>query len=318
LDFLLNLDMFGTNNMAETSLGAKSDRKLFIPIVWVIILTVSLLPDILFRELTGSQPTWLYGSKVGLAVVLLLITLFWKRLRPLWLFAAALLAVYLLDWGINQFYQSRDLSHWLSGFNPFVKNVGSVVIPRLTAGIFMAIIMLVLTGKFERFFLVNGKLDAQAAPIPLIMTRPSTWRILGPAIAMAMGLGLVIFTFAFGKLPSTQSLASVLPLLPFVLLFAASNAFGEEMIYRAPWLSALENPVGQAQALLMTAVYFGIAHYYGVPYGIVGAIMSFIPGWLMGKSMLETRGFTWAWFIHFCMDVVVFFFIALGSINPGG
>jgi Type II CAAX prenyl endopeptidase Rce1-like len=71
-------------------------------------------------------------------------------------------------------------------------------------------------------------------------------------------------------------------------------------------------------SVLITSVYFGIAHYYGVPYGIVGVVMSFIPGWLMGKSMQKTRGFTWAWFIHFCMVVVVFSFIALGTVTPGG
>jgi hypothetical protein len=42
----------------------------------------------------------------------------------------------------------------------------------------------------------------------------------------------------------------------------------------------------------------------------------------MGKSMLETHGSTWAWFIHFCMDVVIiiffFFFMALGAASPGG
>ena len=103
-----------------------------------------------------------------------------------------------------------------------------------------------------------------------------------------------------------------------VLLFAASNAFGEEIIYRAPWLGALEGPVGPVHALLITAVYFGISHFYGVPYGILGVVMAFIPGWLMGKAMLETRGFFWAWFIHLCMDIVIFFSMALGSINPGG
>ncbi len=38
----------------------------------------------------------------------------------------------------------------------------------------------------------------------------------------------------------------------------------------------------------------------------------------MGKTMLETRGFTWAWVIHFWMDVVIFFCMALGSVRPGG
>ena len=128
-------------------------------------------------------------------------------------------------------------------------------------------------------------------PIPLIMNKPSSWRTLGPAIAGAMCLGLLVFIFAFGSLPSSSELKNVLPLLPFVLIFAASNAFGEEMIYRAPWLCALENPIGSVQALLITAVYFGIAHFYGVPYGVLGVIMAFIPGWLMGKAMLETLWF---------------------------
>jgi membrane protease YdiL (CAAX protease family) len=236
----------------------------------------------------------------------------------LWLFAAVLLAVHLLDWGVPQFYRYLGYERWLSGAGSFVRDVGSVQIPRLTTGLLLVPIMLLLTGSLDRFFLVKGQLGAPAAPIPLIMTRPSTWRTLGPAIAGAMCLGLVVFTVAFGSLPPLAALGGVAPLLPFVLLFALANSFGEEMIYRAPWLAALAGPVGPTQALLMTAVYFGLGHFYGVPYGIVGVVMAFIPGWLMGKSMLETRGFAWAWFIHFCMDAVIFSFLALAAITPGG
>jgi hypothetical protein len=249
---------------------------------------------------------------------LLLASLLWNRLRSLWLFAAVLLAVYLLEGSVGRFFQSLNYKSWLAGASPFIQNIGSVQIPRLATGILLVLIMLALMGRFKRFFLVRGKLDAQAAPIPLITSKPVSWRILGPAIAGAMCLGLLVFILAFGSLPSLQSLKGILPLLPFVLLFALVNSFGEEMLYRAPWLGALEGPLGPAQALLITAVYFGIGHFYGVPYGIVGVILAFIPGWLMGKSMLETRGFSWAWFIHFCMDVVIFFFIALGSVIPGG
>ncbi len=28
--------------------------------------------------------------------------------------------------------------------------------------------------------------------------------------------------------------------------------------------------------------------------------------WILGKSMLETRGLLWPWFIHFVPDVVIF------------
>jgi CAAX protease family protein len=219
---------------------------------------------------------------------------------------------------VGRFYQGLNYTAWLQKAAPFVQQVGSVQIPRATASLLLVLILLALMGRFNRFFLVKGKLDATAAPIPLIMTRPGTWRILGPAIAVAMCLGLAAFTFVFGSLPTSQVLKSVGPLLPFVFLFALVNSFGEEMLYRAPWLGALEGPIGGVQALLITAVYFGLGHFYGVPYGVVGVILAFIPGWLMGKSMLETRGFTWAWFIHFCMDVVIFTFIAMGSVRPGG
>jgi len=287
-------------------------------IAWPVILFVSILPDILFREMTGRLPDWLFGAKLALIVALLLGSLFWENLRLLRLFFGVLLTLFVLEWGVTRFLDGLGYRSWLAGASPFVQQVGLVQITRTATAILMTLAMLALFRRFDRFFLVKGRLDAPAQPIPFILTRPPSWRILGPAIAGAMCLGLLVFIFAFGRPPALASLAHALPLLPFVLLFAASNAFGEEMLYRAPWLAALESPVGPAQALLMTAAYFGISHYYGVPYGVLGMVMAFIPGWLNGKAMLETRGFFWAWFIHFWMDAVIFFFMALGAVSPGG
>jgi membrane protease YdiL (CAAX protease family) len=283
-----------------------------------VTLLVSQLPDVLFQELGGGLPAWLFWAKMDLICGALLASLFWKNLRALRLFFAVLLALYLIEWGADRFYQTLNYTNLLSGASSFVQSVGAVQIQRATEGILMLVVMLALVRRLDRFFFVKGKLDATAEPIPLIMDKPSSWRILGPFIAGAMCLGLLVFVFVFGGLPSTEALLGVLPLLPLVLIFAALNAFGEEMLYRAPWLAALEGPLGPVQALLITAAYFGIGHYYGVPYGVLGCVMAFIPGWLMGKAMLETRGFTWAWVIHFWMDVVIFFFMALGSVRPGG
>lgn len=281
-------------------------------------LLISQLPDILFRELTGSIPCWLFWSKVGLIGGLLLISLFWKPLRALWLYFAILLSVYLVEWGVDRAYHALHYSAWFAKASPFLQAMLAVQIPRATMGVAIALIALVLMGSFRRFFFVRGRLDAPAQPIPLVLTRPPAWHILGPAITGAMCLGLLAFIVAFGRPPALQAIQNALPLLPFVLIFAASNAFGEEMLYRAPWLGALEGALGPAHALLITAVSFGIGHFYGVPYGVLGVVMACIPGWLMGKAMLETRGFFWAWFIHFWMDVVVLSFIAIGSVAPGG
>jgi len=53
----------------------------------------------------------------------------------------------------------------------------------------------------------------------------------------------------------------------------------------------------------------------GVPYGVIGVTMATFLGWLSGKAMLETRGFFWAWFIHVVQDVLIFSFMAAGSIR---
>jgi len=68
----------------------------------------------------------------------------------------------------------------------------------------------------------------------------------------------------------------------------------------------------------LMAAYFGIGHFYGIPYGVIGVLMAGFLGWFLGKSMLETRGLGWAWFIHFWQDVLIFAFLAIGSITPGG
>jgi membrane protease YdiL (CAAX protease family) len=285
---------------------------------WGVTLLVSLLPNILFQELTGSLPAWLFWAKLGLAGGMLLVSGFLKPVRPLRLFFAVLFTLFLLEWSVPRALDLLAYKSWLAGSGSFIEQHGLVQIPRVASAGLLMLVMLALVRSFRRFFFVVGDLNAPAAPIPLVTRHPSRWGILGPAISAALPLGLLAFVFVFGRPPGLQSLGSVLPLLPIVFLFAAANAFGEEMLYRAPWLSSLEGPIGPTQALLLTAVYFGIAHFYGVPYGVVGVIMSFIPGYLMGKAMLETRGFFWAWFIHFCMDVVIFFFLALGSITPGG
>ena len=108
------------------------------------------------------------------------------------------------------------------------------------------------------------------------------------------------------------------PVLPVVLLAAALNAFNEEMTYKASLLAVLVDAVGSRQALWMVAAYFGLAHFYGVPYGVIGVVLASFLGWILAKSMLETRGLAWAWLIHFCQDVLIFGFIAAGAITPGG
>jgi membrane protease YdiL (CAAX protease family) len=101
-------------------------------------------------------------------------------------------------------------------------------------------------------------------------------------------------------------------------MWAAMNAFSEEYSYRASILATLRTAVGDGHALLLSSFYFGVAHYYGVPYGILGVGMATCLGYVLGRAMLETEGLFWPWFIHFVQDVVIFSFLVIGAVTPGG
>lgn len=179
-------------------------------------------------------------------------------------------------------------------------------------------VMLVLGYRRADFFLTRGRLDAPIEPVKWLgFPKPDPWTRFGGQWAIYISLGLLAFLL-IGSRPSAEAFVRAAPLLPAVLLFAVMNAFNEEMTYRATLLAGLEPVIGARQALWNAALFFGLGHYFGVPYGVVGAIMASFLGWMLGKAMLETRGLFWAWFIHFVQDVLIFAFMAAGSITPSG
>jgi hypothetical protein len=77
-------------------------------------------------------------------------------------------------------------------------------------------------------------------------------------------------------------------------------------------LSTLSQVIGKNNALLINVVFFGMAHYlYGSPPGIIGFMMTGFLVFLLGRSMIETKGFLWPWVIHFMPDLVIFFSYAI-------
>jgi membrane protease YdiL (CAAX protease family) len=114
--------------------------------------------------------------------------------------------------------------------------------------------------------------------------------------------------------PSVDAFVQALPLIPAALLIAVINAFNEEFTLRAAPISELLRAVGKKQALMITTVLFGLGHFYGVPSGLLGVLLSSFLGWFLGKSMLETKGFFWAWLIHFLPDAFIFTFFAISAV----
>jgi len=132
-----------------------------------------------------------------------------------------------------------------------------------------------------------------------------TWRVATPLVALILA-GPLLVQLSFTVEPDLSSLPRVVPLLPAALIFAGLNAFLEEFRFRAAPLARLVPALGAGHALVVTSVLFGIGHYYGHPSGPSGVLLAGIAGWLLGITMLGTRGIASAWLIHGFQDVLIF------------
>lgn len=287
--------------------------------VWVATLLASSLPDILTREFHIFTNVPLLTLKVGLLLVFIALGFVWKTAQPLRPYFALFLVLYLADafsiW-------LGETPAWSSLFansgTAFSQQMLNSQLLRLGVAFIMIAALWLIYRRRTAFFLSTGELNAPAQPVRWLgMDKPIGWRRFGLLLAFCITLGTLAFLFISGQ-PTTSMLTHALQMMPFIVLISAMNAFSEEVTYRASLLAPLYNVVGKSQALLLTAALFGLWHFYGVPYGVIGVVMAAVLGWLLGKSMLETKGIFWAWFIHFWQDVAIFTFLTAGSILPGG
>jgi membrane protease YdiL (CAAX protease family) len=286
---------------------------------WAVMLLVSTLPNILWQETTGQSGAWLFGAKQGLLLALLAVSLRVPRLRVLRPLLVIFLVLYTLEWLAGHASGSALWQGWFGGDGAsFTRGMLGIQLLRMGVTLTVIVTLFALTGDRRRFFLARGDLRAEARPVRLLgMNRPIPWSRFGIMCVVIGSIALLLFLVPVAR-PTPQALLLALPFLPMILLLAAMNAFSEEMSYRAPLLATSESVIGARQALWMSAAYFGLGHYYGVPYGIIGVLMSGFFGYLLGKGMLETRGLFWAWLIHMVADVWIFSFMAIGAVTPGG
>lgn len=287
-------------------------------VAWGVMLLCSLLPDILIIEGFHGNTDWVMPARFALLGAALAVALALKWLRPLWGFFVMLIAIMLTEQGMGWV---SALPFWSRLFGqpdgPFAESMLHTQVTRLGVSLLMIGVMLALGWTRSRFFLTRGDIRAPAEPVRWLGIHASQpWTVLGRNFGLAITGGTLLFLFLAAR-PSGTVLLQSLALLPAVLLFAMLNAFNEELTYRSSLLGALQPVLGR-QSIWIAAVFFGIGHFYGVPYGIIGVLMATFLGWLLGKAMLETKGFFWSWFIHFLQDVAIFWFMAAGSITPGG
>ncbi len=203
----------------------------------------------------------------------------------------------------------------LFGASVFDQRMQAEQTGKLAVSVIMILILFILGYKRKEIFLTRGNLKVLIKPVKLLgFPKPEPWTNFGLlwSFCIAAGLGVVLY---LGMKPSGILFGKLLPILPSIIFYAALNAFYEEMIFRAPMLATLEPVTGSLNSLWMAASFFGVAHYFGVPSGIPGALASIFMGWILSKAMLETRGLFWSWWIHLLSDIVIFSFLTMGLLQ---
>jgi len=283
---------------------------------WSIVLLASDLPNAIWQSLLGEPPAWLFWAKIGLLLVLILISLVWKPIQIVRPYFFLLLVLMLALWGMNWFRGTTVYSQWENRVDWVVAMAGFQLL-KLVVVFIMIVVLLVIGRRWKDFFLSRGQLDA---PIKSINNEKKTgkrsisWGLLGLILGLCIA-PLTLLFFGLGNLPTSSLLIKALPYFPAALLFAATNAFSEEMQFRASLLSDLQKAIGPDQAIWLTATFFGFAHYFGgAPAGIPGVLIAGLLGALFAKCMLGSKGIVVPWFIHFCQNAIIYAFWVIGYV----
>lgn len=287
---------------------------------WAVLLVASPIAVIPWRVFLTHEPFWWPWMHGIILLVLLVATFTVQSLKPLRRFAFIIVIIFFVGYGAG----------WDWGFVPFVRSSGawaawqlgaptaayeiSLHLLRLTPAAVVLSFLLLSGRKRQHFFLAKGNPHAIVEESFLgKSSKPEPW------IKIAL-----IFAFVFVAVATLLMIASTAvvwgafvsnwPLIPVALLVATMNGFNEEFTLRAAPLGELEPTVGKSDSLRATAAYFGLGHYFGYPSGVIGVALSGFLGWLLGKSMLETKGMFVAWLVHFLTDVPIFLFLIVGAV----
>jgi membrane protease YdiL (CAAX protease family) len=169
------------------------------------------------------------------------------------------------------------------------------------------VLLLVYLLNPENFvrFLRMGDVNAKISKIAWLgVTGNETWLEIATSIGVFITLGTGIFMYFQLKKAGVDYRYFVFSLL-WSIPFSMANAFSEEAIFRIGIISPLYGIFSISVIVLISGVVFGAPHYFGMPSGIIGALMAGFLGWLLAMSLIETQGLLIAWAIHFAQDVVI-------------
>ena len=189
--------------------------------------------------------------------------------------------------------------------NSFVNGLAKYQVFALAVGIVATIATLILNPD-SRQFLNIGQLNTIAEKEKWLgINGKSSWTVNGLQLLFVVSIMTGIFMFLAVKY--TDSISNFQwSFIPLILLFSLTNSLTEELIFRFSIVGGLFNHYPKLTILILSAVLFGLPHYFGNPSGVIGILMSGVLGYILCKATLETKGLSIAWAIHCVQDIIIF------------
>ncbi len=196
--------------------------------------------------------------------------------------------------------------------NNFVNGLAKYQIFALLIGILATITISALNPSSKQFLSI-GQFNTNAEKEKWLgINGKSSWTVNGLQLLFFVSITTGIFMFLAVKF--TNSISNFQwSFIPLIVLFSLTNSLTEELIFRFGIVGGLCNHYPKLTILIISAVLFGLPHYFGSPSGIIGIIMSGVLGYILCKATIETKGLSIAWTIHFVQDILIF--TALMMIN---
>jgi membrane protease YdiL (CAAX protease family) len=194
---------------------------------------------------------------------------------------------------------------WTIHQNAFINGILKYQLYAFAIAILVALITLALNPE-SKVLLKFGTLETVAIKEKWLgINGKSTWKSNGLQLLFFISCATALFMFLGVKY--TNSLGNFKPyFIPFILLISLSNSLSEELIYRFAIHGNLINIAPKMTILLVSAVLFGVPHFYGFPSGFIGVLMAGVLGYVLSKATYETGGLGIAWVIHFVQDIIIF------------
>ena len=286
--------------------GLSTRSLLYVAWAIVVLLTV---PEIVMRAFMELDTSWMLAARITLLTASVALTFASSVVRPLRGMLVVFLVIYAVEAGLfltvvpaSQIYQDavgNDAN--LAFLGERLLRIGAVVV--------MIAVLLAMGLRRHEFYLAVGDIRATAEPMR-IPRHPEPWTKLGRNYAI-ISVGLLLVFLIPALQPSLAELS--IGLVAFAAVCAALNAFAEEFLYRAALIPHVLPLFGKSATLLLLPAWFGLAHWFGIPSGLTGVLLAAIGAWFFTRSMIETRGIAWAWFLHFLADFTVYLVLLLAG-----